>query len=67
MKKSQFPSIRFKEFTNAWEQGNCQKNLIPLKIELKIVTIMNLVSFLVRLIKVLLDQNRIMMMIEVVS
>ncbi|QQH21550.1 hypothetical protein HYE35_01145 [Mycoplasmopsis bovis] len=25
MKKSQFPSIRFKEFTNAWEQGNLPK------------------------------------------
>ncbi|QQH84110.1 hypothetical protein HYD42_01090 [Mycoplasmopsis bovis] len=34
MKKSQFPSIRFKEFTNAWEQGYCQKNLITFKIEL---------------------------------
>ncbi|QQH49472.1 hypothetical protein HYD71_01030 [Mycoplasmopsis bovis] len=27
MKKSQFPSIRFKEFTNAWEQGYLPKKI----------------------------------------
>ncbi len=33
--KSQFPSIRFKEFTNAWEQGNLPKkfNYIPYRVK----------------------------------
>ncbi len=43
-KINQFPSIRFKEFTNAWEQWKLPKILNNIKNRVhSIVTIMNLV------------------------
>ncbi|WP_429977439.1 restriction endonuclease subunit S [Mycoplasmopsis bovis] len=41
--KSQFPSIRFKEFTNAWEQDTAKNLFIPYRV--KNSSNMNLVSY----------------------